>query len=255
MSTITDIFSSDSARDASKPASSNTGLVIFRSDTKAIEVSDGTNYLTYNNDGVYQSYPSNSYSASFDGNDYITGTVSGLNSLSAFSTSCWFRYQGSLGGNTHIMLSGAGTWYVWLRNTTTIQYASQGSNVKDFTISTINNSTWYHLATVHNGTNATLYFNGNNLGTKAVNSVPSTAGNSFNIGRFTSGGYFWNGYLDEVALYNRAITPSEVSNIYNNKSYLNPTALYRLENDATDETGNYNLTNNNATFQTSTKPY
>jgi len=249
-------YPTESARDAAYPAASNIGRCIFRTDSKAIEVSDGTNYLTYNNDGVYQSYTSNSYSASFDGSsDYISGTVSGLNSLSAFSTSCWFRYQDSLGGNTHIMLSGAGTWYVWLKNTTTIQYASQGSNAKDFTISTINDSTWYHLVTVHDGTNATLYLNGNGLGTQTVNAVSSTAGNSFNIGRFTGGGYYWNGYLDEVALFNRALTSSEVSNIYSNKSYLNLTALYRLENDATDETVSYNLTNNGATFVTSTKPY
>ena len=253
MSTLT-AYASTSARDSAAPASSNSGLCIFRTDTKAIEVSDGTNYLTYNNDGVYQPYTSNSYSASFDGNDYITGTVSGLNSLSAFSTSCWFRYQGSLGGSTHIPLSGS-NWYVWLRNTTTIQYASQGSNTKDFTISTINDSTWYHLATVHDGTSATLYLNGSSLGTQTVNAVPSTAGNSFNIGRYLSGSYYWNGYLDEVALFNRALTSTEVSNIHNSKSYLNLTALYRLENDATDETGNYDLTNNGATFVTSTKPY
>jgi hypothetical protein len=100
-----------------------------------------------------------------------------------------------------------------------------------------------------------LYLNGSSLGTQTVNSVPSTAGNSFNIGRFTTGSYYWNGYLDEVALFNRALTSSEVSNIYSNKTYLNVTAFYRLENDATDETGNYDLTNNGATFVTSTKPY
>jgi len=253
MSTLT-AYASAAARDSAAAASSNPGLCIFRTDTKAIEVSDGTNYLTYNNDGIPVLYTSNSYSASFDGNDYITGTVSGLNSLSAFSTSCWFRYQGSLGGSTHIPLSGS-TWYIWLRNTTTIQYASQGSNTKDFTISTINDSTWYHLATVHDGTSATLYLNGSSLGTQTVNAVPSTAGNSFNIGRYLSGSYYWNGYLDEVALFNRALTFSEVSNIYSNKSYLNLTALYRLEDDATDETGNYDLTNNDATFVTSEKPY
>lgn len=240
-----------------RPSSPTDGNVLFETDTKNVIIWDGTNWRGYANDGVSNPYPSNSYSASFDGSsDYITGTVSGLNSLSAFSTSCWFRYQGSpAGGTTHIMLSGAGTWYVWLKNTTTIQYATQGGNTKDFTISTINDSTWYHLATVHDGTNATLYLNGSSLGTQTVNSVPSTAGNSFNIGRFTTGSYYWNGYLDEVALFNRALTSSEVSNIYNNKTYLNLTALYRLENDATDETGNYDLTNNGATFVTSTKPY
>jgi hypothetical protein len=254
MSSLT-AYASATARDSAAPAASNPGLCIFRTDTNAIEVSDGTNYQTYNSDGVYNTYPSNSYSASFDGNDYITGTVSGLNSLSAFSTSCWFRYQGSLGGATHIMLSGGGGWYVWVKGTTSIEYAFGSTNSKTYTTSTLSNATWYHLATVHDGTSATLYLNGSSLGTQTVNTVGSTAGNTFNIGRYLTGSYYWNGYLDEVALFNRAITSSEVSNIYNNKAYLNPTALYRLENDATDETGTYDLTNNGATFVTSTKPY
>ena len=66
MSTITDIFSSNSARDTSKPAASNTGLCIFRSDTNAIEVSDGTSYQTYNSDGVIvHSFPTNTKALDF----------------------------------------------------------------------------------------------------------------------------------------------------------------------------------------------
>ena len=67
MSTLTS-YASASARDSAAPAASNTGLCIFRSDTKAIEVSDGTNYLSYNNDGItYDFSGSNTHSGVFDG--------------------------------------------------------------------------------------------------------------------------------------------------------------------------------------------
>ena len=241
---------------ATRPSSPTDGDVLFETDTKNVIIWDGTAWRGYQNDGVYNTYPSNSYSASFDGSsDYLTGTVGALNSLSAFSTSCWFRYQGSLGGFTHIMLSGGGGWYVWVKGTTSIEYAFGSTNSKTYTTPTLSNATWYHLATVHDGTSATLYLNGSSLGTQTVNAVGSTSGNTFNIGRYSTGSYYWNGYLDEVALFNRALTSSEVSNIYSSKAYLNLTALYRLENDATDETGSYDLTNNGATFVTSTKPY
>ena len=236
-------------------ASANSGLCIFRSDTNAIEVSDGTDWQTYNSDGVYLDYSSgNTHSGDFDGNDYAVGTVGDLNSVSAFSTSCWFRYQGTLGGSTHIPLSGAGTWYVWVKSTTNIEYATQ-NNPKTFTIPTINDSTWYHLVTVHDGTNATLYLDGSSLGTQTVSSVPSTAGNAFNIGRFTSASYYWNGWIDEVSVFNRALTSTEVTNIYSNKTYLNPTAIWRLNNDTTDELGTYDLTNNTITFDGTNKAY
>lgn len=55
MSTLTS-YASAAARDSAAPASSNTGLCIFRTDTKAIEVSDGTNYLAYNYDFVSYRY-------------------------------------------------------------------------------------------------------------------------------------------------------------------------------------------------------
>jgi len=240
---------------SSRP-SAQAGDTYFETDTKNIIVYDGSNWRGYVNDGVSYNYSSgNTHSGNFDGNDYAVGTVGALNGVSAFSTSFWFRYQGTLGGSTHIPLSGAGTWYVWVNSTTNIQYASQSTNVKDFTISTINDSTWYHLVTVHDGTNATLYLDGTNLGTQTVNSVPSTAGNAFNIGRFTSGGYFWNGWIDEVSVFNRALTGTEVTNIYSNKTYLNPTAIWRLNDDTTDELGTYDLTNNTITFDGTNKAY
>ena len=71
MSVLTS-YASASARDSAAPASSNTGLCIFRTDTKAIEVSDGTDYQTYNSDGAFVSWTTNTYSLDFDGtNDYL----------------------------------------------------------------------------------------------------------------------------------------------------------------------------------------
>ncbi len=64
-------------------ASSNSGLCIFRSDTNAIEVSDGTDWQTYNSDGVLQTFSSNSYSGVFDGSaDYISVASSSSLSIS-----------------------------------------------------------------------------------------------------------------------------------------------------------------------------
>lgn len=267
MSVLTS-YASTSARDSAAPAASNTGLCIFRSDTKAIEVSDGTNYLTYNNDGItYDFSGSNTHSGVFDGgNDWVVvGTMSELNSSSDFSFTAWFNLDGSP-SNESLMGAGSGSTssrvWVAINNSTSIR-VGVGIAFDDFTVSTLttNGTQWYHLAATVSGTTATLYLDGSSVGTATCNSPTSTAFNDLRIGALNGTGSFagntnpFGGYLDEISLFNRAITSTEVSNIYNNKVYVNPTAMYRLDNDVTDEFGNYDGTNNGVTFSTSVKPY
>lgn len=261
MSTLTS-YASAAARDSAAPAASNTGLCIFRSDTKAIEVSDGTNYLTYNNDGItYDFSGSNSHSGIFDGaGDYFdVGTVSELNSSSDFSFACYFN----LDGTALETLFGAGTdtsnriWGMVI-DSTTIRIGVGGA-VDDFTVSTLSTGTWYHIAYSISGTTCTLYLDKTSQGSATINALTSTTFSNFRVGGLPTTGFGalnpLDGYMDEVAIYNRAITSTEVSNIYDNKVYVAPTAMYRLDGDVTDETGNYNGTNNNVAFEPTDKPY
>ena len=266
MSVLTS-YASASARDSAAPAASNTGLCIFRSDTKAIEVSDGTNYLSYNNDGItYDFSGSNSHSGIFDGaGDHIDiGTLTDLNTSSDFSFACWFNFNGTP-SNEPIFTGGDGTSTraaLQLRTNTTIRLQVGGNT--DFTVSSIttDGSTWYHVAVTVSGTSATLYLDGSSVATATVSVPASTAFNDVHLGAFNGTGAYGGSTasagpcnLDEMVFFNRAITPAEVSNIYSNKVYVAPTAMYRLDNDVTDETGNYNGTNNGVTFSTTEKPY
>ena len=258
MSTLTS-YASASARDSAAPAASNTGLCIFRSDTKTIEVSDGTNYLTYNNDGVtyYNFSGSNSHSGEFDGaGDYIhIATVAAtLNASSNFSLACYFNVD-STASIQHIF--GAGTSSsnrIWgqIRNSTTIRIGVVNT-YDEFTVSTLSTGTWYHLVCSISGTSCTLYLNGNSQGSVTVNSLTSTIFNNFQIGLLPTAagfpsGLYYDGKLDELAIFNRALTSTEVSDIYDDKIYAQPTAMYRLDDGVTDETGNYNGTNNGVSF-------
>jgi len=254
MSTLTS-YASASARDSAAPAASNTGLCIFRSDTKAIEVSDGTDYLTYNYDGISYQYSANSYSGFFDGtSDYAKGSVSSLNGNSGFSFSLWFKYGGS--GSRAFFGTDAWTngWFCTLdNNEATITYGFSNT-YSTFTLPTLSSSSWYHLALVHDSTSVTLYLDDSLIAT--ATGKPSAnqtwVGNNINLGRFGySGASYFNGNMDEVAVFGRALTRPEVTNIYSNKIYISPAALWRLEDDPsaiTDEIGNNDLTNNGVTF-------
>ena len=245
-------------------ASSNSGLCIFRSDTNAIEVSDGTNWQTYNSDGItYDFSASNSSSGEFDGlNDYFdVGTVSELNSSSDFSFACYFN----LDGTSLESLFGAGadtSNRIWgmVVNSTTIRIGIGGA-FDDFTVSTLSTGTWYHIAYSISGTSCTLYLDKTSQGSATTNALTSTTFSNFRVGGLpTAGGAFGSlnpldGYMDEVAIFDYALSSDQVSNIYDNKVYVAPTAMYRLNGNVTDETGNYNGSNNGVQFNTSIKPY
>ncbi len=76
---------------------------------------------------------------------------------------------------------------------------------------------WYHVAVTNVANSETLYLNGSSIasGTTGIN-TPS--GTSFDIGRVQGGlGDIrkLNGSVDEVTIYNRALSASEIKTIYN----------------------------------------
>ena len=86
----------------------------------------------------------------------------------------------------------------------------------------VDDNTWHHVAFTYNGTSlgsgVNIYIDGNlsngtvtydNLSGSILNNVP------LNIGQGTWGGGAFNGIIDEVRVYNRALTAAEVEQLYN----------------------------------------
>lgn len=74
-------------------------------------------------------------------------------------------------------------------------------------------NTWQHLAVTYNGTNFVFYINGNAVTSVAGSLGPANA-EALKIGDSgTCSGFV--GLIDEVALYNRALTTNEIQAIYN----------------------------------------
>jgi hypothetical protein len=76
-------------------------------------------------------------------------------------------------------------------------------------------STGWHLITgTYDGTTATLYVDNSVVATDTF-TAPASASFPLYIGHFfNGGGYGWNGVIDEVRLYNRALSATEVTTIY-----------------------------------------
>ncbi len=80
-------------------------------------------------------------------------------------------------------------------------------------------NTWYHVAGVYDATAGTLniYVNGTLSNGSLVGTIPASQFNqsvNVNIGRRT-GGFYFNGLIDEIRIYNRALSPAEIQNDMN----------------------------------------
>lgn len=74
--------------------------------------------------------------------------------------------------------------------------------------------TWYHLAVVYNGTNIKTYLNASLNDTDTVSANFHTGTDTFKIGVSGDLAGYYDGLIDEVAIFTRELTSTEVSNIY-----------------------------------------
>ena len=127
------------------------------------------------------------------------------NSLSSF---CW-AWAFSYGMSQYSALvnkSGGSNWYYEIKDGTAYQVNSH-SNL------TVNK--WHTVTLVQKGTTATLYIDGQQKGTETISLKPTTFGYLLNdnwLGRspFTGDVYMINTYMDNLRIYNTALTVAEV---------------------------------------------
>jgi glucose/arabinose dehydrogenase len=72
-------------------------------------------------------------------------------------------------------------------------------------------NTWSHLAVTYDSATLRLYVNGNQVGARAMAGALLTSTGALRIGGNSVWGEFFQGRIDEVRLYNRALSPSEIS--------------------------------------------
>ena len=112
----------------------------------------------------------------------------------------------------------------------TLVYSSNGSSAGWAAVNwTPSLNTWYHVAVTFNAGSVTFYVNGVQQGTTqsaVVSSLNQSDTNSFFAGAYsTTGGTspnaaFFDGKMDEVGVWSRALSGAEISQLYNSGSGL-----------------------------------
>lgn len=165
--------------------------------------------------------------ASFNGSSsFITLPGNMLNSLTAISASAWvYRRTGSSDAYEYIIAGGdnvsGGRYGIAVNDagsgsTDNKFYLSDGlASYHTNTVCAYN--TWYHVVLTWAGTEMKFYVNGSLDSTFTVASCNfQSSGNGHKIGEyFYNGNYEWEGEIDQVRLFNKAISASEVTTLYN----------------------------------------
>ena len=184
---------------------------------------------------VYGDSPSgDTASINFDGVSMYSelGNVSSLNGSAVASWSFWINRDDVTSFEVPISQSGAGTdrqFYIrFIGNNRVDAFLNNSIMFRDSSLNvTFANDTWYNIILTYNGATSgnlnkcNLYIDGvketntNGSNTSSLN----TSTSNFNIGRHQSGASsynnFFDGNVDEISFFNKELSQSEVTAIYN----------------------------------------
>jgi len=216
------------------------------------------------------------YAANFNGSSsYVEIEDStSLRLLGSYSISCWVKFNNVSSGLQRIIVKDNSNdysgGYALYANNSQVEIVHSNGSYNGFAVSgqfAVGN--WYHLVVTFNSSNnnLSLYNNTTLIGsTTTSGSLTASVDNLFfgTYGETTPGGQYLNGSLDQVRIFNKALSSSEVTTLYGETSCeytcttdtngfpasasSNLVAYYKLDNDATDETGSYNGTATDVTY-------
>jgi hypothetical protein len=166
---------------------------------------------------------------SFDGiNDMVTLTNNSLNINGDFSASAWVKY--TIGSGIKTILSNNALltsptrqygWGVYLNSNNILFQTYDGtSTVGSLSYAaTLTSGTWYHITVTKSGTTKRIYLNGVEVANASVNNITYTATHRPTIGgqRYDATGmeYFSVSPIDAVNVWNKELTSTEVTELYN----------------------------------------
>jgi len=242
---------------------------------------DGTDTFTYKaNDGTADSNTStvtvtvtawaNTKSLDFDGNDHVDmGTSAGV-FTSAMTVQAWAKAD-ALQSNKHIVSKGIDTNYTYRAYSLLGPYATEdfsgakdnwngsmvvGSQAGDYNLTSSTPATlnaWAHLVMTYDGSNIKFYVNGTLEDTQAA--TGNIGGSNSSNQKFLVGDhntsksqYNFDGSIDGVAIWDIALTASDVTTLYNSGDGEDPSAVensnlqgyWNFEDNANDLTSNNN---------------
>lgn len=160
---------------------------------------------------------------SFDGIDDFINLTTFHTNLTAFTIEAWVNVKNVTNADQQAIVSkdrsDSRSFMLNIANTESCANKTKverGSSNLICGNTVISPNVWYHIAVTSNGTNYTLYVNGSNDNSNTSTELPNLA-DAWLIGQRNLAGADaeqFNGTIDEVAIYNRSLSASEVREHY-----------------------------------------
>ena len=156
-------------------------------------------------------------SLNFDGSDdYINIGSTAITIGNDFTISTWTKTVSSL-QRPIISNRSTGRMYFGIASGKGFLYYSSSSPPGVSSLASINDNTWHHLLLVRSGTTSTFYIDGKFDSATTQTGYVATA-SPINIGFDPSNVEYYPGLIDDVRIYNYALTAEQVKQVFNNGS-------------------------------------
>ena len=147
----------------------------------------------------------------FNGGNYVEGSTVGI--ANTISVSAWV-YSTNFNQNAVIIeKEQMNTQWALLLESGLLKW--RGGSATEITTALPSNNAWHHIVATQTGTTAKLYVDGVLVKTGAVTAIGNStySYNTIEIGRYNNA-YYFTGSLDEVMVYNRVLSASEINQLY-----------------------------------------
>ena len=159
---------------------------------------------------------------SFDGKDdwVKIGRSASLDTKNRITLEAWINSEEDnthhpileYGDDTHV---GVHVWQHPRWSDLYVNFINTGGGSRILGASGVITPGWQHIAVVYDGTYGKLYRNGELVANSNIGQFALQTSYDLYVGcRPTSGGYYFNGPIDEVAIYSQALSPEEIKEHY-----------------------------------------
>ena len=205
-------------------------------DSFTFKVNDGTvdsNIATVNINVVDQPQGGYNYAPSFvaTGSSFNDTPDSASLRLTQFTVAAWFKTSTNFGSDAFIVnKGGVGSdssgqnlnYGIWMNSAEQIKAGFETSSGADQYVTSLNSyndGQWHYAVVTNNGANVILYIDGVQVATKATSgaSPESTGTKPVRVGansRVTPATNFFTGEVDEIRIWNSALSASQVSSAF-----------------------------------------
>ena len=168
------------------------------------------------------------FAGKFNGtNSYLYAANSVQQPTKNFSVSCWVNFDTIKAASVGVIgnFKTGGTpqigWAIAHQSGTPFQFwadgtaSSNGAKAQGTTNPVV--GTWYNIVGTYDGANIKIYVNGSLEGTTAYSATPAQTDQPLVIGRWYGNynDYYTDGKIDQVRIFNKAISATEVETLYN----------------------------------------